>query len=1274
MAGKDSLGGFPMAGPRRPEAPPANRTRTATPNAFPVAPQRNAPAPTGPGPVIPLHVIDAPTQRLYAVAIYAALFAWKLYDWTQVVEENTESFWLFLKWIALDLIFLFGLPELRIPWLELSQSFVVFAFVAHALVDWMLMFNIGLPWQTWLFGFVKVFYDRELAITEHQVKVSSILYNHSLLMGRQIINILPEGSVVLNPENTPYCIGGDTKVASIPLFFNATTPIDVEIIRTDLETNEHEVLKLTRSQLKEIKNEVKRNADDEIFTVKYNFPAKKPGAYRLGKALDEYKLEVHRRTPLTFVVPCPRASVGVVPSPNRCVGDLSDLSLLVDGTPPLKVIYSRTINGKDHSFNVQSLQPEGFSSPLLGASRSLARLVEDDDVSWARAQRVPVSLNESMNAGGAWQYSVDEVHDAFGNVVRYTGHADDLDPKTKPKNLVQNLYVKERPRVRLEGCDVRNPLKVARGGSKDLPIRYELPGPVPDDTTHTINWQFSPIDTLTKSGDHGDVVSMGTYDAKNARDRPRITTPGLYTIKSVVAGQCEGEVQEPSSCLLLNPLEPKLTLRSEEIPDTCAGNSIGLRVDMDLIGTPPFNVRYEVISNGQRSAERIKVNGLRFQQELIPRIAGHHKYVFTHIGDAIYEPQKLSGPEYTLEQDVKPAASASIMHSTGNMAACLNDDVSVDVLFQGDAPFTLEWEVIHDGKRKQHKVKDIQTNKYQIKTGSLAKGGEYTLALTSVQDKRACRNFLQDEVKISVRRQNPRAAFGLIDAKRRTMAVEGSTVKLPLRLTGEGPWKVFYSNVNDTSRNAPRVLEKTIKNDNDFLDVRTKGIFQITDVWDRQCHGIVDPKASSFEVNWFARPELAVVQSAHVQPEGANNFVVSDVCEGDVSGFEVALKGTPPFHVEYQIRHQPASGPASISRKDFEAALGKGSVSADTSRAGQYTYTFNSLSDNLYNNDRTFKSVTVKQKVNQKPTAAFVKPGQTFKYCKTDQGESESIPIALNGVPPFNLEFEIRHQSSPIPEVYRTPAINSNSYEIQIPRHQLRLGTQTIRIRSVRDGSGCHSISDYTSAHRDTLDGKAHSVQIQLFEAPTIYPLETRTDYCVGERLGYSLAGAAPFEVWYTFNGEESRAKSPTTTFRRIAEHPGEFTITSVSDRASECRAPVNFSKTIHPLPAARISKGKQVQTDIHEGGEVEILFEFYGTPPFEFTYTRSTNPKKKGERATVLETKHDISDEYSKVIKASQEGAYEVVAIKDRFCAFSTQMLGVEYVEGKDGRLLKYQ
>ena len=65
------------------------------------------------------------------------------------------------------------------------------------------------------------------------------------------------------------------------------------------------------------------------------------------------------------------------------------------------------------------------------------------------------------------------------------------------------------------------------------------------------------------------------------------------------------------------------------------------------------------------------------------------------------------------------------------------------------------------------------------------------------------------------------------------------------------------------------------------------------------------------------------------------------------------------------------------------------------------------------------------------------------------------------------------------------------------------------------------------------------------------------------------------------------------------------------------------------------------------------------------FSYTRSTSPLK-GKKPEVLETKNEISHEYSKTIRASDEGVYEVVSIRDKYCAFSTQK-----VQGKSGQKL---
>lgn len=318
----------------------------------------------------------------------------------------------------------------------------------------------------------------------------------------------------------------------------------------------------------------------------------------------------------------------------------------------------------------------------------------------------------------------------------------------------------------------------------------------------------------------------------------------------------------------------------------------------------------------------------------------------------------------------------------------------------------------------------------------------------------------------------------------------------------------------------------------------------------------------------------------------------------------------------------------------------------DTAKAGLHRYEFSELSDNAYNYEkRKFTPLVITQMVNPKPSAQFSKPGQSYKYCKEEEAGDEVIPITLTGEPPFYMELDIKHQSSARPETVKIANIESRHYDFRIPHHLLSLGTHHVSVRKVRDTRGCQQKTEYTAPH----------VQVRVFDVPTIYPLDSRTDYCVGDRIAYTLSGTAPFEIYYTFDDVQRRAKSPNTNFRRIAEKPGEFKITAVSDKASECKASVDLTKMIHQMPSVKISKGRQVKVDIHEGGEAEILFEFWGTPPFEFTYTRSTNARK-GQKSHILETRHDISYDYSKTVQSSQEGTYEVVAIKDKYCAFSTQ------------------
>ncbi|TVY21954.1 Nucleoporin [Lachnellula arida] len=1222
----------PGSGQRSP-ATSQNGPKVKSP--LPSLPNTSTPAPSS-APLIPVNLVDAPSQRMYTLAVYGLLLVWRLYDWWKLVEEDTHSITLFVKWGFIDLVFLFGVPLLRIPWLEWSETTSFSAYFVHAVINGMLMFRIPLPIEGWLLFLTKTLFDREMSISENSVRPNSILHNSSLIMGKQIINILPEGSVTMNPDGLPFCIDDAHPSVAIPLRFNQTDPQLVQLLRLDFETNINETITLSHKELRYPTQEA-----DGLTVFKYT--AKKPGLYRLQKVVDRTKLEVQRRMSDTLVVACPKGTIKSTVS-NKCLGDLSDLVMEIEGTAPLKVVYSRTANSEQSVHHFQSIQPENFASPLLGSTQA-GTLVPagSQDVSWARTQSINVPLNESMAPGGRWLYSIDEIHDATGNVANFSSGADDGEHNyPKGSRMEQDFTVHERPVARLTGCDSRNPLMVANGKSVQLPVQYMSPGRTPDETSHTLTWKFSPLDTLTKAGDHGDDAILEEYLAKTAHNTPTIRESGLYTLTSVKSKFCDGEIKEPASCLLINPPEPQLSITAENINDKCAGKPIGLLVDLDMIGTPPFTVRYDVITRSGSRSEYVKVKTSRHQLELKPIAAGHYKYHFTSIDDDVYKSQPLSGSAFILEQDVKPPAHASLRPPPGAIDACIEEPVEMNVDLSGEKPFTLEYEIVHDGKRKKHKATNIETDIFKITTDPLLYGGEYSLALTSVQDFTGCKIFLNSEVKFNVRRQRPKVSFGHLEGKHKTMEVEGRPVKLPLRLTGRPPWTIKYANIDDP-RTSP--VEKTAKSGNDFITVSQSGTYEILDVSDDQCPGTVDPKASRFEVDWLARPQIKVADTAVLIPDG-KKWLKREVCEGDIDAVEVQLSGTSPYSVRYQVRHKPEHGSSSLINKEFEAALGQATISMDTSRAGLYEYKFSELSDALYDHDgKKYTPLVLEQKVNRKPSAHFVKPGQSYKYCKEEISGDEIIPIKLEGVPPFNLEVDIKHQSTSRPETVKIANIESNRYDFRIPHNVLSLGIHYVSVRKVRDSRGCQQKTEYGAPH----------VQVQVYDVPTIYPLESRTDYCVGERISYTLSGTAPFEIFYTFEGVQRKAKSPNTAFRRIAEKPGNFTITAVSDKASQCKAQTKISKLIHEMPSVKISKGRQVEVDIHEGGEAPILFEFWGTPPFEFTYTRSTNARK-GQKSQVLETRHEVSYEHSKTIQSSQEGTYEVVAIKDKFCSFSTQ------------------
>ncbi|KAK5172972.1 uncharacterized protein LTR77_003094 [Saxophila tyrrhenica] len=1238
---------------------PATSRRSTQYGGSPSRQRKSAPLPSIPtvapassqppsDPLIPEHILDAPTQRLFVVSLAIALWSWRIYDWSMLNESEEQSLWLFMKWVAVDGVFLFGLPGLRIPWLEWDASTMALLFFFHAMADMMLMFRIPIPVSAGLAALGRNLWGAyEMAVNEHTVNAESVRFNESLILGRQIIHILPEGSAELNPSKDAFCLDQTRTEVRLPIKINSTNPIAMELLRTDLDTQQNETIHISKANIKNMHKEASRlvsysEKPNEPKTLYYT--VKKPGLYVLAKVLDETNLEVSRkRLAHTVVASCPRAAV-ISTKPDRCRGDLSSLEMEVVGAPPLTLKYRKLVNQVSQDATFENILPEDFSSPLARQDPGALVVPNKVDTIWAKSQRIVVPISESLGRPGNWVYSIDEVSDAFGNRVSYSARENQDPDRRLAKNhhIHQVVNVHERPTITVQGCTPQRPLKVAKGASTYLPLQYGSTGRGEvANTSYHVQYTFSAQGQVSANGELPAPVEQNPFVRKQKGQQPRIGQAGLYTVTSVSTDFCTGEVLEPASCVLQNPPEPKLTLQSTELSDKCAGRPIGLMVDFDLVGTPPFDIKYRVKKKNDRhhGEDTVRVGGLRGQLELKPPEAGHYTYEFLSISDAVYV--NLPIAVSNLEQDVKPSAFARFLGSSERQTRCIEDSASLAVALSGQGPFTLEYELVHSGRRKKYTLNDVDTPKINIETEPLRDGGEYTLALISVTDAMQCKESLRDEAKIYVRPQKPKVGFKTVNGQRSINTVERKNVELPLRLEGgDGPWSVKYRDQNG------RVSTLNARGMNEWLSVSDAGIYELVDVHDAACPGVVDDAAKTFEVSWKARPEMRIAPSDAFERRG-NTFVKSEVCEGGDDAIEMLFKGAAPFQANY-VQHVKLEQKASIAdqHKEIKAASNMASMRLDTRMAGTYEYRFTQLTDSNYDHHSPahFTPVTVQQKVNARPSAAFASPNKNYKFCSVESDGEEVVPITLHGAPPFDLEIEIKHQSA-APETVSLTGISSTSYNLRIPHSRLHVGRSSIHLRRISDSRGCIR----------SLDSTTPSVKISVHDAPTITELDASSNFCVGDRINFALSGTAPFHIFYTFEGHARKAVVQSTTFRRLAEKPGTFVVTGVQDSASGCKSTTHIEKHIHGLPSVRVSDGRDSYIDIHEGGSTEIQFDFGGAPPFEFTYTRSSNTEKNGRKAgAVLDMHSEVSDGHRMRVRAHEEGTYEVVSIKDRYCAYS--------------------
>lgn len=350
--------------------------------------------------------------------------------------------------------------------------------------------------------------------------------------------------------------------------------------------------------------------------------------------------------------------------------------------------------------------------------------------------------------------------------------------------------------------------------------------------------------------------------------------------------------------------------------------------------------------------------------------------------------------------------------------------------------------------------------------------------------------------------------------------------------------------------------------------------------------------------------------------------------------------------------HYDVQGPGEARKsRQMQVATRQASIKLESGNAGVYTYTLRSVYDSHYGKNemrgREMQPITVTQMVNSKPKARFTEAGKIYKACVNtdiDNHKFGGIPLQLVGSGPFEVTVQVVHESSGKSQLITVPNVPAgNNVPLKSVFRELPIGKYSVALVRVRDEKGC--VSDkFNDSER---------VYIYISDIPKLTPMSDTNHLCVGQRLTFSLDGVPPFEIVYEFNGKRQKATT-TSPFSRLASAPGNLTLVSLKDSASGCTADLSHldAFVVHDIPSVRNIDLRS--RDIHEGDEAELRFEFSGTPPFTFTYTRServgTPPRL---RPVEAHTVNNVDDrEYT--ILTSLEGEYEVIGLEDRYCSIS--------------------
>ncbi|GJJ13358.1 hypothetical protein Clacol_007610 [Clathrus columnatus] len=1107
--------------------------------------------------------------------------------------------------------------------------------------------------------------DKEISTREKSVYIEDVINQGGHLFGQHTVRLSPISTAKLNPSLETFCLEPTSDFVLVPVVFNNTRPAQITYSIASLDNLQKNYITLSLKELKQIeKTRIEtqldlqkvdpvqdENSEDDYYDlleakqrpavthsgsldskhhlekteVLQHIKVTHPGTIRLEKALDQGNTEIRIGTSEVTIVDCPRVELVPIDEKDdgmRCIGTTEIFDLKVYGMAPLTLKWHREVSGRKESFTVEGI--EG-----------------DHDVPGrSNAQNLHIPLKIQLDTLGKQTYALDGLADGAGNSLDLT-----VIQGTTRAYTSHSVTVLRRSAMSFAACGPGRPTSLLIG--KEAPLSIIASELDLNDGPWNVTIKYNPPANDKRSFKSWQ-QDFTTLPGK--RDLTLLAkAPGEYTIVKIQGQHCPGDILSPETCRVVEQPLPTAEVEWKRIHE-CSGDT-GVLASLLLQGKPPFKLFYSTQRDGEPIRELSQVfHGSRGEISLQPEKSGTYTYTFLRMNDANYKDIKLDGP--TINQVVHPLASATFvksgdLHGKEAMHSCSGSMVDIDVDLKGTAPWALEVQILGPKTSQNVRVENLsksrETLRLPIPSVIDKEGGTFQVDLVSVEDSYGCKRQLSvPGVSIDVKRIKPTAKFYAQDGQRRLSILQGKRALLPLRLTGDGPWRIKYRRQDDPEAG---VMGASLSAPNDYLSVTEAGLYEILEVKDAFCTGSVAPDENTFVVEWVPRPAVQIANTTEVFYSSKNGTYIRPAVN----------LGIPPFQLNYNVAREVDSGGIRlIDQPTFSSIQTSARFQLQTSKAGRVYYEVQAIGDASYpiqkhsNVIPHSKRLHFEQQVFPRPSAYFTKSNR-MSFCLNDplvQREDQiNGVVALDGIPPFRLELSIKDLASS--EIYREIIETSaREWMLNVPRYIFHtVGPHLVTIDSVMDDSLCP---------QSDVNVEKRTLWIDVAETAVIVPFERKEDYCIGEPLQFQLEGSPPWRVQYNFNEKLTTVQAFNSPFRRVADRPGVFSVVSIAHEHDLCQNTVTgMDFRIHNIPSAKVSHGRKVIQDIREGEQAEINFELVGEPPFTFTYQRFE--LSKGQKKPKVLESHTVSGVTTKnySIYSAAEGTWTVSFIQDKYCRY---------------------